>query len=383
MREFNQQKLKMRVGFDARWYSDSGVGTYVADLLKALIALRGKREAPGHDLELLVYEDPRNPIPGLEGNSFERVAIEAGRYSPAAQFELRSRARRDQLDVFHSPFYPIPLGLKCPVVVTLHDLIPFLFRTDPWLKQSIIKAGYRMAAKRSRRIIAVSQHTAQDIKKILRIPADKIKAIHNGVSHVEFHADALPSERDELARRYGICFPFIAAGSARNWRTKNLASALRALVLAQQLAGVKFQTVVYGPPDGLTAAGGPERWKQINLVNTGLLPAAELARVFRHAEMCLVPSLYEGFGLAALEAMACGCAVITSNTGSLPEVVGEGGQALDPFDVTGMANAVARLLGNPNELRLWKQRALARAGQFSWEKAAKETARVYYQAITR
>ena len=372
----------MRVGFDARWYNDSGVGTYVAELLKALIALRGQREAPSNDLELVVYEDPRNPIPGLDEDSVERVTIAAGKYSPAAQFALRSRARRDRLDVFHSPFYPMPLGLKCPVVVTLHDLIPFLFRTDPWLKQSIIKAGYRVSAKRSRRIIAVSQHTAQDITKILRIPTDKIAAVHNGVSHAEFYGKVVPGERDDLARRYGICFPYIAVGSARNWRTKNLASALRALALGQQLARVKFQTVVYGPPDGLAAAGGPERWKQLNLVQTGLLPAAELARVFRHAEIFLMPSLYEGFGLAALEAMACGCAVITSNSGSLPEVVGEGAQAFGPFDVTGMANAVARLLGDSNELRWWKQRALARADQFSWEKAAKETVTVYHQAMT-
>src|SRR6266852_5690824 len=99
----------MRVGFDARWYNDAGVGTYVAELLRALMR-RG-------DCELIVYENPGNLVPGLDGLTGKRVSVDAGRYSLAAQFEFRRRIRQDKVDVFHSPFYGMPLAAGCPVVV--------------------------------------------------------------------------------------------------------------------------------------------------------------------------------------------------------------------------------------------------------------------------
>src|SRR5215510_14700503 len=165
---------KMRIGFDARWYNDSGVGTYVAELLRALNALQAQSE-----FELVVYEDPRNPVPTLDGTSVQRIPLGAGKYSPFGQTALRQRARQDHLDTFHSPFYPIPLGISCPVVVTLHDLIPFLFRISNPLKQFMVKSGYRVAAARSSHIITVSQRTADDVKQFLRVPAENIILIHS------------------------------------------------------------------------------------------------------------------------------------------------------------------------------------------------------------
>jgi|SRR5579864_6552008 len=372
----------MRVGFDARWYNDSGVGTYVAELLKAMASLPsvcGTTTDQSSQLELVIYEDPGNPVPGLE-HAVERAPLAVPRYSLAGQIALRRCCALDRLEVFHSPFYPIPLSLPCPVVVTIHDLIPFLFSINPWLKQFMVKSGYRVAARRSSRIIAVSQHTANDITKILRTSPEKITVVHNAVSPSAFHPRPSPSESAHLADRYGIHPPYVVVSSTRNWRTKNLSSALRALALAQGYSGMNFQTVVCGSPDGFQAAGGPNAWKQLKLVQTGHLPAAELGCLFRHAHMSVMAPLYEGFGLAVLEAMSCGCAVITSNGGSLPEVVGDAAQKFDPFDVTGMAKAATTLLTNPGELKMWQERAVRRAADFSWTKAARETLSVYHQA---
>src|SRR6266700_4411488 len=110
----------MRVGFDARWYNDAGVGTYVAELLRALV----RRS----DCEIVVSVNPVNFVPGLDGWGGKRVSVYSSKYSLAAQFELRRRIRQDKLDVFHTPFYMMPLAAGCPVVVTVHDLIPFLFK---------------------------------------------------------------------------------------------------------------------------------------------------------------------------------------------------------------------------------------------------------------
>src|SRR5258706_16337898 len=119
----------MRVGFDARWYNDSGVGTYVAELLKAMAPQQ-------RDFDLVVYEDPKNPIPGLDGQGVERIPVGAGKYSLLGQSHLAWRCKRDGLDLLHSPFYAVPLAAPCPIVVSLHDVIPFLFRIYRWPKQS-------------------------------------------------------------------------------------------------------------------------------------------------------------------------------------------------------------------------------------------------------
>ena len=364
----------MRVGFDARWYNDSGVGTYVAELLKALLCIQHEERT----FELVVYEDPANPVPGLNGP--ERIALTVPKYSWRGQTALKRRCALDRLNVFHSPFYPIPLITSCPVVVTIHDLIPFLFPINTRLKQFLVRSGYRVAARRASKIIAVSQHTANDIRKILWTSPKKIAVVHNAVSPQAFHPIRNSTELVRLADRFGIRPPYVVVGSTRNWRTKNLSSALRAVALAKGYSGIDFQTVVCGSPDGFQAAGGPDAWTQLNPVETGHLPAADLGCLFRYAHIFVMPPLYEGFGLAILEAMACGCAVITSNGGSLPEVVGDGTQTFDPFDVTAMARAAAQLLRDPGELKRWQEKAVRRAADFSWTRAARETLSVYHQA---
>ncbi|HEY6308109.1 MAG TPA: glycosyltransferase family 1 protein [Candidatus Angelobacter sp.] len=362
----------MRVAFDARWYNDSGVGTHVAGLLRAMAAA-------DRDFELVVYEHANNPIPALDGLSIIRVPVRSPKYSSSGQNELRRRAREDRLDLFHSPFYPAPFVLPCPVVVTIHDLIPFRFQLYPWPKQWMVKTGYRTAVRRARHIIAVSQHTADDIKSMLGVTPERVTVIHNAVAADCFHRETRRGELEYLRERYGVHPPYALAASARNWRTKNLESALQALEIARSQGVAKFQPVVYGPGEGLDALNAEQRWPLLNLRRTGYVAAADLAALFRHAQVFVMPSLYEGFGLPVLEAMSCGCAVVTSNAGSLPEIAGKGARMFEPFDVAGMAGAIARLLCNPEELHRSRVSALVRAADFSWDKAARETISVYHR----
>ncbi len=367
----------MRVGFDARWYNDSGVGIYVAELLRALAPLR--------DCELVVYEDPGNLVPGLDGLPLERVPVVARKYSLSGMLAMGTRCREDRLDVFHSPFYPVPMFGElrkptCPVVVTIHDLIPFLFSVDAWPKRQLVKAGYRRAARVAAEIITVSQHSAEDVVKILRVPAAKITSIHNAVSPVEFREESSKDEETVLRHKYGLKKPYVVAASAHNWQTKNLKTALLALEEAKKICEREFQTVVYGPPDGLRGAGGETQWRGLDLVCTGHVPARELAILFRHAEAFIFPPLYEGFGLPVLEAMACGCPVVTSNGGSLKEVAGDGAQVCDPMDVRGMAEAMVALLQRKELRERWRAAGLRRVKEFSWNAAAQQTVAVYHRA---
>lgn len=366
----SQAEKRLRVGFDARWLNDSGVGTYVAELLRAM--------ALAEEAELVVYEDPANRVPGLEACEVDRVAVRAGKYSIAGQIELARGCRQDRLDVFHSPFYMAPLMVSCPVVVTVHDLIPFLFPIYSRTKSVLVKAGYRMAARKAARIITVSQNTAADVQQILGVGEERITVVHNAARDV-FQPAGETSELAVLEQKYEIRPPYIVAASARNWRTKNLEGALNVLERAQW-RGARFQTVIYGAERGIHAAGGDARWRSLDLRVTGQIAAAELAMLFRHATAFIMPSLYEGFGLPIVEAMACGCTVVTSNRGSLAEIAGQGAQLFDPMDVAGIAEAVAKLLTDQEELKKWKAAALKRAADFSWQKAAEETISVYHRA---
>jgi glycosyltransferase involved in cell wall biosynthesis len=373
MNESRWPSPKMRVGFDARWYNDSGVGVYVAELLRAMAAIEQR------DFELVVYENPRNPVAQIEGEGVSRVAVSASRYSMAGQLEFRRRSRLDRLDVFHSPFFAVPLGLRCPVVVTVHDLIPFLFRIYNPFKQALIKVAYRAAVRRAGHIIADSENTAGDLHKILAVSPERITTVHIAAAPEYSSRQIEIDETKKLAAKYNIGCPYVMVSSARNWRTKNLEGALQALQAAAQKTGIKFQTVVFGPPDGIEAAGPAQRWTNLSLLRTGYLQRSELAMLFRNAVAFIMPSLYEGFGLPILEAMSCGCPVLTSNAGSLREVAGRGAQVFDPHDVANMAVAVGALLQNPEERRRWKAAALARAADFSWAKAAAETISVYHR----
>jgi glycosyltransferase involved in cell wall biosynthesis len=358
----------MRVGFDARWYNTSGVGTYVAGLFPALVRA---------GCDVVVYFDPENPVPEIDTSKVKTVPVRSGRYSPFSSFEFQRRAKEDKLDVFHSPFYVAP-RLECPVVVTMHDLIPFLFPIYHWPKSSMVKAGYREAARRAAHIIADSEQTSSDIQKVLGVSAERITAIHLAPAGEYFHACCDADELDRLQKKYGLRVPYIVAASALNWRTKNLEGALKVAEAARVRTNVEFCTAVYGPCEGMKALGTNQAKEKLSLIQAGYVSKSDLSALFRHAHAFVMPSFYEGFGLPLVEAMACGCPVITSNRGSLPEVAGDGAQCFAPFDVEGMAAALAKLLCSPDELKRRRAQAIARAADFSWDKAAQATLSVYH-----
>ncbi len=363
-------RATIRVGFDARWYNDSGVGTYVSELASAL--------AQRDEIELLLYEDPANPLPLPAAARLQRISVHAGKYSVAGQWELARRCREDGLDLVHSPFYVAPWLAQCPLVVTMHDLIPFRFPIYSWPKRMIVQQGYWLAALKAKQIVADSDNTAQDIQQILGVEPDRITVVRIAASG-HYNAVSAPGEAAFLEQKHGVTPPYVMLAGARNWRTKNLETALRVVGLVRQESGTDFQTVIYGSPEGFIAAGGEDRWRHLNLKCTGFIPAEELAMLYRNATVFLMPSLYEGFGLPLLEAMTCGCAVVCSNGGALAEIAGSGAQVFDPLDVPGMAAAVWKLLRDAVNRRLWRDAALRRAAEFSWAKAARETVSVYHR----
>jgi len=364
---------RMRVGFDGRWHGYSGVGNYVSELLRAMGSLDG-------DFEIILYEDPRNPLEHVRGERIRKVPVHAERYSIQEQLELAHRCRADRLDVFHSPFYVTPWFALCPVVVTIHDLIPFLFNIYSLPKRQIIRLGYRLAAKKAARVIVDSENTRCDLSRILGVSGEKTAVVHLATSREHYHSTPDADEREYLLARYGIRQPYVLTLSAKNWRTKNLSVVLKALAICQQEVGFPFQTVIAGSPDGFHEASQRDTVTTENVVVTGFVPAADLPKLYRGAEVFLLGSKYEGFGLPLLEAMSCGCAVVCSNGGSLAEVAGSGAVLVDPDDAIAMGRSVGRLLRDSSESLELKARAIRRSDDFSWKRAAKLTVSVYSEA---
>jgi len=355
------------IGFDARWYNRSGVGTYVFNLLQEL----GRID---HGCRIIAYEDPNDSVP-ISSPKIQRIAMRAGRYSVSGQIELARRCRQDRLDVFHAPFYIVPLLANCPVVVTVHDLIPFLFPIYGFAHRELVKAGYRMATHKAARVIAVSQTTVSDLRNILAVPEDRISMVYPAHSRSLFTQKRAPNEEWHLQNRYGIKKPYVLTLSARNWRTKNLDTALTAIARARQHSTSEFQIVAAGPEAGLNATGLRDRIP--NLVATGFVPEEDLPLLYRNASVFVAVSHYEGFGIPLLEAMASGCPCVASTGGALGEVAGNAAAVHSPDDVQGIAESIVKLLEQAEHHSEMSARGIRRAAEFSYFKTAVATLNVY------
>jgi glycosyltransferase involved in cell wall biosynthesis len=405
----------LSVAVDARQIWELGIGTYVRNLLGGLARIGDA--GPGLDLTVLVPPPPWvdtwvDPVARAAGFPGARSAAgENGegewRVSPDAvgeearptpplrvrvlEFKTRKQSLAEQvavparllgqrLHLFHAPHYVCPLLVSHPLVVTVHDLIHLLF---PEFLGRLRRraAGLLLAAaiRRARRVIADSRCTADDLQRMLPGVRGKLRVVYPGLA-ARFHAP--PPEAPEVeAYRSAHGLPdryLLTVGALRPH--KNLAVAARAYA-ASGLAprvGLVFAGEAparhAGLPARLTADAGP------GARFLGRVADAELPLLYAGATAVLVPSLYEGFGLTAVEAMASGAPVIASTGGSLPEVVGEAGLLVPPDDLDGWQGALRRIAGEPGLREELNGRGRERAGRFGLERLGRETLAVYREA---
>ena len=347
----------MRIAIDARWNYHPGVSVYVAHLLDVLPGPAAER-----GIEIVAYESPERPNPQSHPN-LRKVQITSGCYSPKAQLELARSARRDGVDLFHAPFYWTPLVMHCPVLVTIHDLIPFLFPTYGAVHREIVKAGYRVSTRMATHVACISETTRRDVMALLKVPAEKVTRVYNCLDTDFFSATPEPGEAEYLRERYGINGPYVMTPSASNWQTKNLGGALRAIERARDRSSISFQTVITGSTSGLDATGLRPSLRET--IVTGRVPFEDLPKLYRNATVFLSLSKYEGFGYPLGEAMSCGTASISSRGGSLPEIAGDGALMYDGDDNEGVADAIVALLASPEKRNALIEKAISHSKTFS------------------
>lgn len=386
----------MHIGFDARlvYYQQAGIGQYIINLLSALAELEDARPATERD-RITIFQRSGDELPLAEGETQTRYNLRTPSHhrfeQPALAWEMGRYHLAHRLDVLHSPDFIPPLWLArfgLPTVVTIHDLA-FLRLAHLTLLTAEAKRYYgqvKSAAHTARRIIAVSESTKHDVVELLGVDEAKVAVVHEAANPL-FH----PVSRQEI-RRYITVNLAEKVGEARGFilfvstiePRKNLTLLIEAYAMLRDAKRTALPNLVVAGREGWLYDEVYELVRKLGLkeqvIFTGGVTNQELLYLYNQAAMLACPSLYEGFGLPALEAMACGLPVIAANSSSLPEVVADAGLLLDPHDPDAWTAAMARLLDD-DKLRVeMRSKGLAQSRHFSWQRAAEETLAVYHAA---
>jgi glycosyltransferase involved in cell wall biosynthesis len=279
-------------------------------------------------------------------------------------------------DLYHGVLNVMPLASPVPSVVTIHDLSPFLFpQTFRRVNRIYTRWAIRVACRRAARLIAVSEFTKQEIVRWLHVPPERIAVTYNGV-HERF-APADPAAVEAFRRREQLPERFILFVGTLEPR-KNLPTLLEAYA---QIAREADAPLIIGGGKGWLYDPIFAKVEQLGLGDkirfAGFLNNDDLPLWYQAATVFTLPSLYEGFGIPLLEAMACGTPVVSSSSSSLPEVVGDAGLIVSPTDPDELGAALLRLLREPDLRDELRERGFEQARRFSWHTTAEQTIDVY------
>ncbi len=374
----------MKVALDARWIFPeiSGIGAYTQELIAQFARL------PAGPEFVLLFNDRavmERTLAGVAPAAPGRVQPHLLGYSPFApsgQWRLPRLLRQLDVAVYHSPNYLVPLPAfprgrrgRIACVITLHDLIPLLFpHFAPRSKKTRVYPLFRRLlfaiAARADAILTDSEHSRQDVRRGLDIAADdrrQVLAIPLGV-HPRFTPGPAATQRRPVILYVGRRDPY-----------KNLAGLVQALAAVVRAVPAARLEVI-GPPDARYPE--PELLaRELGLADRvtwrGYVTEADLVAAYQAAAVLALPSRYEGFGLPALEAMACGTPVVCSNAGSLPEVAGPAALQVAPDDLAGLAAALVRVLTDPALAADLAAQGQVQAARYTWADTARRTLAVY------
>ena len=365
----------MRIGIDANplMRNRGGVGWHTHHLLHALVDLK-------EGLEFVCYVDKgalRRHQAEIREEWKDNPAL---RWIEAGRLMRRWRGTIDGLDLYHGMNFRLRTAGRYGAIMTIHDV--WLDR-NPHLSPKLFGqrrsfARTKRMAERARKVITVSEHSAQDIVEVYGIPREKIVVIHNGVSP-DFRPMSDPIAFAELRQRLLIPterFMVFAGGADPR---KNHQTLVRAYSRCAPLLSSHSLVMVGDATHRLGDIRETARTFDVEdrIICPGPLSLETLRALYSNADIFVFPSLYEGFGMPVLEAMACGTPVITSRTTSLPEVAGDAAMFVNPEDVEELADAITRVLDSAELRNTMRTKGIERAKHFSWARAARQTCEVY------
>jgi glycosyltransferase involved in cell wall biosynthesis len=378
----------MRIGISTSVIQrgQTGIAQYLFALLRAFLPY-----ADEHHFILFVLEEDRSFFAFVEKKM--QIVPVAETFRPPVknilwhQRALPPLARGLDLDVLHVPSYRRMLWPRpCPLVATIHDLAPF--RVPKKYSASRMFYGRvvaRQLAQRQDAIIAISENTSRDVRQFFDVSTENIHVIHNGLEHDRFFPGSREQAQAEMAERHQLRQPFFLYVARLEHPGKNHVRLISAFNQFKSATGFDWQLVFGGSDwhgaDAIHAAAQQSPFAS-DIRFLGFVANEELPNLYRAADVFVYPSLYEGFGMPPIEAMACGCPVICSTRGSLGEIVGNAAAIVDPQDVNSIANQL-NLLASDEKLRgHFRLAGFARAKQFDWNRTARETLSLY-ESVTQ
>jgi glycosyltransferase involved in cell wall biosynthesis len=372
-----------RIAFDARYINDRyhGIGRYAFRLLENMIA-----QAPDYDF--VVYRGQDRDTRFYWGDILNEpnvFLVEGPKpvYWPHEQLLWSYYIRRDDIDLFHTPYFAVPLLTHVPVIMTVHDMI---FEIYPeymplaWMRpyyMYMMKFGLRKA----RKIITVSKNTAKEMEYFYKFSRGKLVVVQEGVDN-EFSPTEDLTRLESVRNKYSLESPFILSVGARRPH-KNFVSLVRAF--SNLSNDYPHNLVLVGPSDvrfndevqsELEKAGLKEEVNQLNWI-----PEEDLPALYSLADLVVLPSIHEGFGLPAVEAMACGTPVIAADNSSFPEVLDGAGVLVDPYNLDQIEDAMRLLIDNEEKRMHLRQAGLKRSAEFSWDKPAQRILKIYREIV--
>ncbi|MFD3158296.1 glycosyltransferase family 4 protein [Haloimpatiens sp. FM7330] len=370
----------MKIAIDARgatWYSGTGIGTYTENLIKELIHIDNKNYYhiywSGRNYNILEKENTKILMTSKKHKRFFQC-----NYFP-------SNIEKEQIDLYHVPQNGIGLAenITCKKVATIHDLIPYIM-PETVGKSYLIKFLKQMPyiIENCDGLLTVSEYSKKDILKFFPIDPNKIF-----VTPLAANKRYKPLDKERckfvIRKHYNINKPFILyLGGFSN--RKNVKSLIEAFSKIYNKLNEEYLLVILG---SYRSEGKPllKLCDKLNINSnvcfTGFVPDKFLPVFYNACDVFVYPSLYEGFGLPPLEAMSCGTPVITSNTTSIPEVVGDSSVLINPLNITELSNAMTNVLCNDNLKKELRIKGLKRCKLFSWKKTAQNTLNAYKKIV--
>lgn len=377
------------IGIDARFYGPvgKGLGRYTQEIVDRVISLDKTNK-------YVVFLSSSNFHSfQCDGSRVKKVLVDALWYSLSEQWRLPYLIKREVIDLMHFPHFNVPLICPSKFIVTIHDLILTKYPTTRattlnkyvyWLKHLAYKLVINHAVQSSESVITVSEFTKTDLVNNFKINPDKIAVTYEGVAQLSCTATVTPAYSD-LLLKYHITKPYLLyVGNA--YPHKNIDGLIKVfkdlvkrrqlqLVLVGKLDYFYQQMQVLAIEMGLVTKTNPQ------VVFAGYVSDGELAQLYQHALAYVFPSLYEGFGLPPLEAMSLSCPVISSNQGSLPEILATGAIYFNPTSHQEMLQVIDQVVADESLRQDLIVKGLARISDFDWQRCAEQTLVQYQQSL--
>jgi glycosyltransferase involved in cell wall biosynthesis len=375
----------VRVAIDIRRINEFGVGTYTRNAIRTLARLDNFNE-----YFLLGIPGRLGDVGPLPGN-FITVPTHPNEFSVNSYLELNRILKLNRCDLLHVPhLFWKPQSVPCPYVVTVHDLLDHLYRVNSasWVQRSLHFQFTKRVLHHAARIFAVSNFSKKDTERLFQVPGDKIEVIYNALDDRFRQGHATDADRKLIAERYQVTYPFLLY-AGRISPHKNIVRIIEAFCalkaeLHKEGEFPDLKLIIIGDelskhPDLRRAVIKSRVQNDVRFL--GFVPIGVLRIFYDLAKIFVFPSLYEGFGLPPLEAMAHGTPVVTSNTSSIPEVVGNAAVMVNPENVFEIMHALHRVLLDQAVREKLKARGLEQAQKFSWDDSVRHMLQVYHDVV--